>query len=260
MQLPAEIRNMIYTHALRDDQGINFVAMFKHKRRATERVSKATVTKLSGGYRIYSATRINNELRAEEEEPKALVPSLLAVSKQIYHEARDILYANDFIFADSCTLYNFLLNIGPGGAKLLQSVRIMSWGYGRTLKGYNHSCFAVLAWATGLKTLHLDRTSGYASNPKNCAEQLYRDAFPWLEAVGMAKGKVDAAIDLLQLKTENFESSYWDGTATRVIPGTERIQTFRETLRDLLGAQQKRVMATPAKKRKIKKNAAKGEL
>ncbi|KAH7083929.1 hypothetical protein FB567DRAFT_594441 [Paraphoma chrysanthemicola] len=260
MQLPAEVRNMIYTHALHDEDSINLVATFKHRRRATERVTEDTADKLSGGYRAYSASQINNSLRASQKEVKPLVPSLLAVNKQINSEARDILYANDFIFVDSVALYNFIINVGPVVAKLLQSVRIMTWGYGRALKGYNHSCFAVLAWATDLKSLYLDRTAGYASSPKRCADQLYRDAFVWLEAVGAAKGSVDAAVDIIQLKEEIFESRYWDGTTTRTKDGKEEMNLFRETLRKLLGAQQKRILAKPAKKRKIRGDAVTDEL
>ncbi|KAF2027440.1 hypothetical protein EK21DRAFT_71880 [Setomelanomma holmii] len=260
MELPAEIRNMIYAHALHDDNGVHLVATFKHKRRTVERVSVETADKIGGGRRSYSAAKLNDEMRAENEEPKPLVPSLLAVSQQINQEARDFLYGNDFICADTFALYSFLLNIGPVGAKLLQSVRIMSWGYGRALKGYNHSCFAVLAWATNLKTLYVDNTPGYSQSPKNRAEQFYRDAFPWLEAVGAAKRKSDAAVELVQFDAELFDYSYWDGTKSRIVSGEERLQLFRDRLSELLGAQQKWIMAKPAKKRKIKRDGVVDEV
>ena len=259
MKLPAEIRNMIYTYTLTDASGINLVAIFKHRRRAVERISAEAQFNI-GGDQYYSINRINDDVRAKYEEPTALVPSLLAVSKQIHQEGRDILYANEFIFADTFALYSFMINLGPAGATYLKKLRLMGWGYGRAMKAYNHSCFATLVWATNLESFRFDKTSGYSRNPKGAAEQLYRDAFPWLEAVGVAKGKVDAALEVLQISEDVFDHPYWHNSQRRTVSGEEGLEKFREGLGRLLGAQQKRIMAKPVKKRKIAKDGVTDEL
>jgi hypothetical protein len=259
MELPSELRNMIYGYCLEDPAGINFVATFKHKRRTVERVSQEAQAELGGRNHYYHASRLNDSARAKYEEPVALTPALLAVSKQIHQEARDILYNNELIFADSFALYNFLINVGPDAAKQIKHLRIMGWGWGRAMKAYNHSCFAVLAWATNVETLHLDKTSGYSRSPKSAADQLYRDAFPWLEAIGVAKGKVDAGVDVLEFDDELFDHNYHYTASQLVTMGEDKVALFRETLRKLLGAQQKRLMASPVKKRKTAKIAADDE-
>lgn len=249
---------MVYNYALTDPSGINLVATFKHKRRTVERVSAETQSKIGGNY--YSTSRLNDGVRAKYEEPMSLVPSLLVVSKQIHFEARDVLYSNEFILADTFALYSFLINLGPSGSRHLKKLRLLGWGYGRAMKAYNHACFAVLAWATNLTAFHIDTTIGWYRNPKTCAEQIYRDAFPWLEAVGRNTGKADGAVEILKCKVESFESRQWNGVSSVKIPGEEKYQEFQAALTKLLGAQQKRIMAKPAKKRRISKNVVSDEL
>jgi hypothetical protein len=251
---------MIYTYCLEDPSGINLVAAFKHKRRTVGRVSEEVQANIGGRNHYYTASRINNDVRTKYKEPVTLVPALLAVNKQIYQEGRDILYGNEFICADTFALYSFLINLGPAGAKKLKHLRLMGWSFGRATKAYNHSCFAVLVWATNLETLRLDKTSGYARKPKNAADQLYRDAFPWLEAIGAAKGKMDAGVDVLQIDAEAFDYAYWHQSSQRVVSGEEKREQFFEALTRLLGAQQKRIMASTVKKRKIAKDKSKDEV
>jgi hypothetical protein len=179
------------------------------------------------------------------------VPSLLVVSKQIYHEACDILYDNEFIFADSFALYNFLLNLGPTGAKQLKHVRMLEWCSGRGMNGYNHSCFAVLVHATNLKTFRFDELSGWASKASGAASKLYRDAFPWLEAVAAKTGKVDAGVDLLDLPEAMFDYARWRPCGIKTITGEARRDEFLVALRELLVGQKKK-MTAPAKKKKSK--------
>jgi hypothetical protein len=244
MELPAEIRNMIYSYTLTDPSGINLMGTYKHKRRTVQRISTEMVYNMAGTYR-------RSFHGDKDEEPVSLVPSLLAVSKQIYSEGRDFLYSNELVFVDSFALYCFMLNISPAGAKQLQHLRLLQWAYSRTLKGYNHACFAVLVQATNLKTLRLDSNSSWARSPKLAAAKLYRDAFPWLEAVGAAKGEVSAGVDMLQLDPDQF-TYRWD----REYAGVGGRDQFLDALRVLLEAQQKRVMGRPIKRKpKAKGNA-----
>ncbi|CAO2655170.1 Nn.00g102340.m01.CDS01 [Neocucurbitaria sp. VM-36] len=252
MKLPAEIRNMVYAYALIDPSGINLVATFKHKRRTVERVSEETQSNVASRF-YYQPGRLNDEVRAKCEVPISLAPSLLAVSKQVHYEAREVLYSNEFIFADTFALYNLLINLGPSGAKQLKTLRLLGWGYGRAMKAYNHACFAVLAWATNITAFHIDCTTGWRQSPKSSAEQIYRDAFPWLEAVGRETGTVDAAIDIIKVNVETFETRHWNGTSQVIIPGQQNYAKFKAALSKLLDVQQKRVLAKPTKRRKISK-------
>ncbi|KAH8725948.1 hypothetical protein GQ44DRAFT_706771 [Phaeosphaeriaceae sp. PMI808] len=240
MKLPAELRNMIYNHVLADPSGIHLAAAFKKRRRTVERVSVELESHCAQPHYcdpLKAADNIRNQL----EEPTVLLPALLAVSKQTYFEGRQILYSNEFTFTDSHALYCFLINLGPTGAKQLKSLRLKNWGYGRTLKTYNHACFAVLNWATELEAFRIDTTYRDTSNPKLAADQLYRDAFSWLEAFGMAKGKFDAGVDVLQLQS-NCAVSHADNE-----------EQFFESLRELLRIRQQTIMGKTGGQMKRKK-------
>lgn len=247
MELPAEIRNMIYSYALTDSSGINFVAVHKHRRRTTERVSKDLMSQHMGSHWAYGGVRANDKPCDEHGEPNVLAASLLAVSRQIYHETRDILYSNEFRFLDSIALYSFLINLGPVNAKYLKTIRLLGWGYGRGTQGYNHACFSVLVWATNITAFHIDARLGWHRATCRGAQQFYRNAFPWLEAFGTAKGRADAAVDVLQ-----FSEDWLDG-----IPHSQslkqKIDAFKAMLSSLLNAQQKRLTAKAPRKRKVSK-------
>lgn len=243
---------MIYSYALTDPKGIKFVATFKHKRRTVDRVSGEMQAIASRG-RGYRGRAINDDMAEDKDEPATLTPSLLAVSKQIYTEGRDILYSNEFIFTDTSAMYNFLINLGPSGAKYLKTLHLRGWGYGRATKTYNNACFAALVWATNIEEFHFDSVYAFYRNSKSSVEQLYRDAFPWFEAVGAAKGKPDAVIDIMRLDKSLFEYTSWNGTSQQTVSGEEKLEEFREKLRDLLGAQHKRIVGKPVKKRKVTK-------
>ncbi|KAH7384341.1 hypothetical protein DE146DRAFT_223234 [Phaeosphaeria sp. MPI-PUGE-AT-0046c] len=247
LDLPGEIKNMIYSYALTDPYGINLVGTFKHRRRTVERVSAELHDNISHGNN-WSTARLNGGLREQYEAPATLAPALLLVNKQIYQEARDILYNNEFIFGDSFTLYNFMLNLSPTGAKQLKHLRIKEWCYGRGMKGYNHSCFAALVQATNIKTFRVDRLSGWSRDVKGHASKFYRDAFPWLEAVGAAKRKADAAVDTLDISEDSFDSGYWHQGTYRSVSGEEKRDQVLDELRHLLLVHQKRIMAPPKKK------------
>jgi hypothetical protein len=185
-------------------------------------------------------------------KPPALVPALLALNKQTNVEARTILYANEFVFSDTFALYNFLINLGPSGSTHLKHLRLINWGYSRVMKAYNHSCFVALVWATKLETLHVEHIYGYYINVNRAAEQLYRDAFPWLEVVGAAKGKLDAAVDILRIEPELFTVPQWYGTKRQEITGDGQLVLYKERLSKMLGAHQERIMGDGGgKKRKV---------
>lgn len=249
---------MIYDYALTDPEGIHLVATFKHRRRTVERVVPESQVTMKSYYRQH---RINDAIREKYGAPTTIVAPLLAVSKQVYHEAKDVLYGNNFVFADTCALYSLLINLGPSGAQQLKYITLLGWGYGRALKAYNHACFASLVWATNLKEFRIESTPGYYRNLKSCAEQIYRDAFPWLEAVGRATGKVDGAMEILKLNPDALERrSYWGAANPNTGTEESRMQEFNAALSKFLGAQQKRLMTSSTKRRKVTKSIVSDEL
>lgn len=172
---------------------------------------------------------MDKHFRDDPEKPYQLILPLLAVSKQIYHEGRDMLYSNEFVFGNVYALYAFLINLGPVTTKYLKTLRVLRWGHNRTMRVYNHTCFAALVWATNITTLRIDEPSDYQYAGKEAALQFYRDAFPWLEAFGVAKGRADAAVDVIKF-------------------GEHERDIFRVALRKLVLAQQSRAQRKPLKK------------
>ncbi|KAF3032811.1 hypothetical protein E8E12_002825 [Didymella heteroderae] len=250
LRLPAEIRNMIYSYALVDPSGVKFVAVQRNKRRCVERVSNKTFSQVAGSRTYYQSNRINDDA---DEQATELSPSLLAVNKQIHREACDILYSNELIFADPIALYAFMINLGrDGSASRIKTMRLKGWGHGRTSKAYNNSCFAVLRDAKNLEKFYIDCTVGWYRQPKNAAQQIYRDAHPWLEDVGRVKGKFDAALDVLEVSAESLGRNYWNASQNQ--SDAQRRKAFNDELRRNLELQQKRVMVSMSgKKRKVSK-------
>jgi hypothetical protein len=156
------------------------------------------------------------------------VPNLLALSHQIYSEAQPVLYGmNAFVLDDTTALHSFLATVGPRNSVLLSDVTIKEWGYSKAHKALNHPAFTLLVNAVNLRRLHLDCRLHWRSNPKSVAMQVYRDGFHWLEAVGVAKGKFDAAVEIIELLPENLDGSSWYGTG----PGRQAKPTHEEQMK-----------------------------
>jgi hypothetical protein len=236
---------MIYSYALTDSSGINFVAVQRNKRRCVERVSRDTIGTVSRARSPYQSSKINDG----NALPASLVPSLLAVNKQIHRESRDTLYSNELVFADTIALYSFMINLGPTSAKHLKKMRLMAWNNGRTSRTYNNACFATMVYATNLEKFYIDTSIGCYGSPKHAAQQVYRNAFPWLEAIGRAKGKYDAAIDVLDVHNAVLGRFYHRGSQA----SQDALDAFNAELSRNLGLQQKRIMAKSVKRRTVSK-------
>jgi hypothetical protein len=82
------------------------------------------------------------------------------------------------------------------------------------------------------------------------ARQIYRDGFPWLEAVGMAKGKVDAAVDIVDLCGDNFLRWYANnGSQTTAEMEKKNVESFKGELSKLLYAYMNRIRGYPEKRK-----------
>lgn len=209
IDLPPELRDMIYEMAFTDVNGISLETRTKAYRRTVCRAPIFDSDECLYSWRRHPNAKQTPKDGAQDFAPKVrdLVPNLLAVSKQIHNEAVDILYGQDFIFRDTDALHRFLAIIGLRNQKRLRSIDIKSFCMGRNSKTLNHCAFMSLAAATNLKTLRLNNDEfRYHANPKAFARGIYRDAHHFLEAYGIANGRRDAAIDIMQLDDDVFDS------------------------------------------------------
>lgn len=81
--------------------------------------------------------------------------------------------------------------------------------------------------------------TSYRQAPRPVAIQFYRDAFPWLEAVGTAKGKADAAVHLINMSDDEFihiRRRRWWRYRNHKYTGYDQIESFRKELAKLLNA------------------------
>jgi len=81
-----------------------------------------------------------------------------------------------------------------------------------------------------------------------------------MEAIGLAQGKVDAAVDIIKFSEDHFDvlqSSYRHSSSA--MSNEQKRQEFRAALRKSLGAQQKRIMAPTVKKMKAAKKTVADE-
>ena len=233
LDLPAELRDMIYEMTLADTNGVSIVGQQYNYRRIARR-GKVFAPEAYHRYGRRSRGYLNAGSQEISPISTDFVPALLAVNKQINAEAINSLYGHDFIFADSTALHSFLAAIGPRNQQRLTDIAIMAWGHSGVGKGHNHSSLTLLAGATRLKALRLTcDVRYYSSKPQYVARRVFLDAHWFLEAYGTANGRRDAAVDILHLKDENFQS-YWGGEKVDKKAARQR---FKTELRSLLGVE-----------------------
>ncbi|KAI7320133.1 hypothetical protein KC315_g9541 [Hortaea werneckii] len=209
MELPPEIRDLIYEFALTDSTGTAIVVHTQNKRRVASR------------------------RRERVRSPRCvLVPALLAASKQLHKEAYGFLYQTPLIFKDIHALHSFLAGIGSHRA-YVRDVLLQQWdyGYGRGTKNpMNYAAFPLLGLCTNLRSFTIEKGIGLRTQPEKIAELVYRNSHFFLEAYGMAKGRKDAAVDVIVLDAP----SYYPYPDTECLSKEERRQRFRVALRKLL--------------------------
>jgi hypothetical protein len=234
MELPPELRDMIYEMALTDSDGISIVSTTKTYRRT---VCRTTSENMEGCR--YRQRGSRHRVPKDGTAPKQLVPNLLAVSKQIHNETINILYGHDFVFTDTDALHRFLTVIGVRNQKRLHSIDVQDFCTGRRTAAINHCAFMALAGATNLKSLILSNEEfRHYSSPKGLARGLYSNTHFFLEAYGAANGRMDAAIDIIEMDECAFDSfySYRRGAAANQQTPEQNRAMFRAELCRLLGA------------------------
>lgn len=230
--LPAELRNQIYALALTDVNTIFLISITKSYRRTVQRLRPGFVIRRPDGlirdtpyYRTHSEARV---------VLPTLMPNLLLLNQAIYAETQPILYAgNSFAVDDTKAMHAFLANIGPKNRATISDLTIHGWGDTRALKALNYPAFTLLAGAVNLTRLYINCKIIY-HDPKCQAKQLYRDGFHWLEAVGVAKGKFDAAIDVIEIEPGFMHVYSYGRVIRRGNSSEEKKEEFRAELRRLL--------------------------
>ena len=248
MSLPPELRDWIYELALTDDNGITLVSKTKAFRRT---IARSPLQTIEGNYycRMRHARQQLGQKIDKDVEPEAnpLAPNLLAVNKQIYSEGIGYLYKQSIILEDTMALHTFLAAIGPTNRLQLTDVTVRGWGNGRgTHKAMNVAALMMLAGCTNLRIFNLDCRIGWLRQPKHLAQQLYRDGHYFFEAYGAANGKKDAAVEVLQLDSWNFDRDNWFGWrgSADALPEKEKFKaSFQKELKRLLGVQDRSVDA-----------------
>ncbi|KAF2756291.1 hypothetical protein EJ05DRAFT_478299 [Pseudovirgaria hyperparasitica] len=190
LDLPPELRNHIYEIALSDTQPVSLCEGWKKYRRIARRQHVRS-------YHETIATSTNS-----------FVPALLALNKQIHVEAVAVLYSNEFVFADTQAMYNFLAQIGSH-RRFVRYITIKEWGWGNgTHKAINHPAMTLLCDAVGLEKFKVSCTF-CSHNSKRIAERLYRDGHHWFEAVGHRMKNKTAVFEILEVPKPDINSRYY---------------------------------------------------
>jgi len=126
---------------------------------------------------------------------------------------------------------------GPKNCATLTDLVIKGWGYTKAHKAMNFPAFTMLGSAVNLESLYIDCRIHW-DGPKGVARQIYRDGHHFLEAIGAAKGKYDAAVELLSFDSDNWEVPryyrYGHPAATKVSTTAGSVEEFQTELRRLL--------------------------
>lgn len=251
LSLPPEIRNYIYSLALDDTQEKWLVSCTRHYRRG---VRRATIHEYKynfsadGNYYFYNGRLNHSSLDDDEDvdydEPRRLCPALLALNRQLYNEAASLLYTNTFVVEDTVALHAFLLNIGPSKRNFIEKIIIKGYGRTKAHKVYNHPALSLLKGLPNLKEVVFDCAItwafGHQTGQKGIvliARQLYRDGFAWLHHVSGAKGRYDAALDIIRFGYEDKDDADTSGTSLfygNQISNEQKREWFNEELRRLL--------------------------
>jgi hypothetical protein len=235
LDLPPELRDMIYEMALTDVNGVGIVAKTRGYRRTAGRgpVYASSSYRRSGWG--WGRRQLKHDSTSVVDAETKFVPALLAVNKQINLEGINYLYGQDFVFEKTVALEQFLAIIGPQNQQRLLSVELVSWTKTGVSKSSNYSALTLLAGATNLQSLVFDcALNGWGTPAETLALQIYRDGHHFMEAYGRANGSKDAVVDIIELDDENFDpSKFYAKAPSSIEEGRAR---FEAALRRLLQA------------------------
>lgn len=244
LSLPPELKNKIYDYTLTCDHEIPLISKARQYRHAIELGTTETFQKTLRQRRGWGYFNRSVAVAIPVTKP-SLGPNLLLLNKEIHAETQPILYgANVFAFEDMKALHTFCANIRPKNCAALRELNIKHWGNSSSTKGANFAAFTVLASAINITRLNMDCevAQGSWGTGKNIARQFYRDGHTWLEAVGLAKGKRDAAVDLIDLGLQNVNRPYVEDPSSSK-HGQEELKKQKEKLAVLMAEFRKELRA-----------------
>lgn len=228
LDLPPELRDIIYEMALVDPNGVSLIARLRGHRQKPLR--GPVYEQDDYHYRRGRQYCIKAGVKAISPISTTFLPALLAVNKQINAEAINYLYGHAFTFENCTAVAEFFAAIGRRNQQRINTVKIVSWGSNSAAsKVMNHSGLTSLAGATNLKALVL-ACSISGMGPTQKAQHLFRDGHHFIAAYGDANGSKDAAVDII--KTNTFPD-YQPHQNKDALTGDELVKVFDETLRKL---------------------------
>ncbi|KAF2661383.1 hypothetical protein K491DRAFT_451521 [Lophiostoma macrostomum CBS 122681] len=232
LDLPAEIRNIIYGYCLVDNQYAVSIGIEREKvrRRLVKRgdfisqhgeaaleVVKSSTAHIKGVLRW----RLNNQFCVQ----------LLRVNKQIHDEAITILYAqNLFSFLDPTSMLFFFNKIGSN-IRDIRRISLLFWDNRDAVVNKNRA-FIKLVEAVNLESLALEGGCLYSmtrySNSYPDALHFYQTAQPWLWAVAGRTGCKETPLRILHLFGETGENIKLEGRQQARIKQLQQVQVFRQ--------------------------------
>jgi len=148
-----------------------------------------------------------------------------------------VLYAAPIIVEDTTALHAWLLGLRKETRGLVEDVTVAGWGQSKIYKAMNFPALTLLAeGATRLRVLRLECRVGDGATAERVAQQVYRDGFAWLEAVGRERGRWDAGVEVLRLSEENWCGGNLWGVKKSEEEVQKALRTFGRELRRLLGS------------------------
>lgn len=218
LSLPSELRNKIYSLCLEDPDGMVMGEGWRFHRRVPKRCqhNRYGADRYAGLNNLCPPTSAHYDVY----KPSTLSPSLLATNKQIYAEAAAFLYSQPLHFTCTTALHSFLAPLSNPPASLVTSITLHSYETcGRGIrKAMNVSALTLLPKCRNLSLLRIEGFSSHyhryggrwynatvnqkgEQEGKGIAQQMYRDAAFWFDAIGAEKALQVLDIAGLERKT-----------------------------------------------------------
>lgn len=192
VDLPAEMRNIIYQKTLTHDGPIALCHGLVHNRHRVrqERIRIGYFTK-------------------EDYEQVELVPNLLLLNKATYAEAGPMLYGQNKLSFNNCqSLYHFLYRLGPTTKSWITEISLEALNASRSMRSaFMFSAFQEMIGTTNLRCLKLEGVAPWDDMDKQ-SKLLISNAYDWLLSVVKQKGSAKAAMDMLHINNTVTEKDW----------------------------------------------------
>lgn len=150
--------------------------------------------------------------------------ALLAVDREIYKEAVQVLYGHTIKLESTTVLLDFMGQL-QGSAR----ARITDLSIKMFVKTTSRNALHFLAEAAQIKRLHIDSGICNEGDPIKAAKAFFTDAYKFLEAAGAAKGDKAAGVDVLSFGKQAFK--YKDDSGTLKPWANGLVDEFKDNLR-----------------------------